>query len=272
MNNTVQTLLTGSAMQLREISDTPLLDCQLLLGHVLKKNRAWLYAHAGDTPAADRAGCFGKLLARRIKGEPIAYITGRKPFWNLELTVTPDTLIPRPETELLVETLLDRFDNTPMEVADLGAGTGAIAISLAGERPAWQVTGVDNNPAALQIARLNGQCLPNLHWRLASWCTGCQEVDLIVSNPPYIPESDPHLAQLRFEPVSALAAGPDGLDAIREIIRCGHSCLKPQGHMIVEHGHDQQARVVRLFKAAGYRRIKCFKDIHGTPRAVMAGR
>ncbi|MBT4494172.1 MAG: peptide chain release factor N(5)-glutamine methyltransferase [Gammaproteobacteria bacterium] len=264
-------LLSLSSLKLDGISDTPLLDCQIMLGHVLGKPREWLYGHSDATLTDTETTCFQQMLTRRQNGEPIAYITGTRSFWKREFMVTPAVLIPRPETELIIDTVLERLDDASINVLDLGTGSGAIAISLAAERTTWQVTGIDNSGEALSIARLNGEGLLNLDWLEGSWCNGIKaaSVDLIVSNPPYVEEGDSHLDQLTFEPVSALTSGPDGLDAIRDIVPAGYHCLKTGGLLIVEHGYRQQPTVMSLFDAAGFKDVEGLVDLQGNPRLVL---
>ena len=193
------------------------MDSQILLGHVLGVSREWLLAHNDEEVSEESTSDFNDSITRRINGEPVAYLTGKKGFWNREFTVNPGVLIPRPETELLIEVMLDRLDETPRTVADLGTGSGIIAISLAEERPAWQVTGIDKSGDALQVAKDNGRDLSNLDFLSGDWCSNFDKssLDAIVSNPPYIRQNDPHLDDLQFEPVSALVSGEDGLDDIR---------------------------------------------------------
>lgn len=271
MSESIASLITRDAHRLEAVSASPLLDCQMLMGYVLGKDRSWLYAHDHENLTAPQRRSYESLLARRTAGEPVAYLTGHREFWNRRFIVSPATLIPRPETELLISTLLDRFDNAARTVVDLGTGSGNIAISLAAERPAWQVTGTDVSEAALKIAAENSVGLSNVHWRQARWCAGLEpaSVDILVSNPPYIRADDPHLKYLTFEPRDALASGTDGLEAIREIVVTGYDCLKPGGCLMLEHGYDQQEAVQELMQAQGYRNIERFTDLDGTPRAVL---
>lgn len=272
--STVGALVTRDAIRLESVSASPLLDCQIIACHILGRNRAWLYAHDDSSFSDLQRSCYDSLINRRLAGEPVAYLTGEREFWDRSFRVSPATLIPRPETELLVTTLLERFDNSPRIVADLGTGSGAIAVCLAVERPGWQVTGIDSSKDALRIAEENGRGLQNLEFREGHWCRGLRpgSVDIIVTNPPYVREGDPHLAFLSFEPRGALTAGKDGLVAIREIIDSGYDCLRAGGCLMTEHGYDQQRDVVSLMTARGYREIEVFADLDGTPRAVLARR
>jgi release factor glutamine methyltransferase len=211
---------------------------------------------------------FHGFVERRKRGEPIAYIVGHKEFFDLDLAVTRDVLIPRPETELLVELALEREFTSAL---DLGTGCGALALALKKHRPASTVTAVDHSPAALSIARINAERL-GLHIELlqGEWfqALGSERFDLVLSNPPYVARGDPHLDALRFEPVSALVAGEDGLDAIREIVRCAPRHLEPQGWLLLEHGMGHHDRVQRLLEEAGLESIRTWPDLSGIPRVT----
>jgi release factor glutamine methyltransferase len=253
-------------------------EADILLGHVLGKPRSWLIAHADDALDATDAAAFAALVERRAAGEPVAYLTGRRGFWTLELEVTPDTLIPRPETELLVELALARLpqDGTP-RVADLGTGSGAIALAIAHERPHARIVATDASAAALAVARRNAQANPIGHVVFAEgdWFAPLADgrFELIVSNPPYIGQGDPHLGKgdLRFEPASALASGPDGLDAIRYIVEGARAHLMPGGWLLFEHGWDQGAAARALLAAAGYAEVFTTRDLQLHDR-VSGGR
>ncbi|MEP6939217.1 MAG: peptide chain release factor N(5)-glutamine methyltransferase [Rudaea sp.] len=253
-------------------------ETELLLQFALGVGRAWLFAHDDDAVAAEPEVAFIRLLARRAAGEPLAYLTGRREFFSLDLAVTPDVLIPRPETELLVDLALDRLsDDEVVHVADLGTGSGAIALAIARARPHARVLATDASDAALQVARANAHELGtrNIAFARGSWCAPLADrgFDVIVSNPPYIAAGDPHLARgdLRFEPASALASGADGLDAIRAIVREARLHLKAQGWLLFEHGHDQGHAARDLLVAAGYREIFTANDLEGRER-VSGGR
>jgi release factor glutamine methyltransferase len=253
-------------------SDTPLLDCQVLIAHVLGKPREWLYAHPEYVLGNSEHERLQEYIERYVNGEPVAYITGNREFWKHTLKVSPATLIPRPETELLVETLLDRFQDQPLDLVDLGTGSGAIAISLAADRPGWHVTGLECSLPALRIARVNGTGLTNISWVAGSWCRCLApgSVDIIVSNPPYIRVGDSHLDGLRYEPGAALLGGNDGLDCIRQIAQEGYDCLKPDGHILIEHGFDQQQAVCQILEANAFTDIETLIDQQGNDRAVFA--
>ena len=252
-------------------------DAELLLQYALGVERAWLFAHDDESPAADREAAFNRLVARRAEGEPIAYLTGRREFHALDLAVTRDVLIPRAETELLVEIALDRVpDDEVVHVADLGTGSGAIALAIARARPHARVLATDASEAALSVARANAHALGirNVAFARGSWCAplAASGFELIVSNPPYIAAADPHLARgdLRFEPQFALASGTDGLDAIRTIVRDARAHLKAHGWLLFEHGHEQGHAARELLEAAGYREIFTATDLEGRERVSGA--
>jgi len=251
-------------------------ESQLLLQHALKGNRAWLIAHENDELAANIQLEFDNLIQRRISGEPIAYILGNREFYGLNLAVTPATLIPRPDTEILVDIALEKIPaNQAIQILDLGTGTGAIALAIAQQRPQAQVTGVDASKTALEVAISNSRQLHiiNSHFILSDWFNSLNDTrfDVIVSNPPYIEETDAHLKQgdLRFEPLSALASGTDGLDDIRRIIDNCLIHLKPQGWIMFEHGYNQADTVRDLMAQTGLVAIETFKDLGGNDRVTI---
>lgn len=254
-------------------------DAELLLLHVLGRARSWLFTHADDALGDADAAAFAALIARREAGEPVAYLTGRRGFWTLDLAVTPATLIPRAETELLVELALARIPiDAALRVADLGTGSGALALALASERPRAEVIASDASEAALAVARANAERnrIANIAFRHGSWFAPLagERFDLIVSNPPYIESGDPHLRQgdLRFEPISALAAGADGLDDLR-VIACGApSHLVSGGWLLVEHGAEQGAAVRALFEAAGLAEVQTATDLEQRERVTLGRR
>jgi release factor glutamine methyltransferase len=267
---TVRALLDQASAQLDPA------DAQLLLAHALGRDRAWLYAHDRDPvdPAARRR--FADLVARRRAGEPVAYLRGRQGFWSLDLAVGPATLIPRPETERLVELALDRLPcDAPLALADLGTGSGAIALALAIERPRARVDAVDASDAALAVARANAAAagLANVAFHHGHWFEPLagRRYHLVASNPPYVAEGDPHLGQgdLRHEPPIALASGPDGLDAIRSIVRAAPAHLHPGGWLLLEHGHDQGPAVRALLRDAGFDAVATARDLEGRDRVGM---
>jgi release factor glutamine methyltransferase len=344
----IKTTLLLAATQLKAQSietENAKLEAQLLLQHVLNVNRAWLISHENDALQANINAAFEALLKRRLNGEPIAYILGYREFYGLNLKVTPDTLIPRADTEALVEAVLARIVfssapspqplshkgarglNTQLEsplplwerarergeshdtssspsfrrksessdvelpskktldsdfrrndefrVLDLGTGTGAIALAIAKHAPQAHVTALDASQAALDIAIENAQNLniPNVKFILSDWFSALnqEKFDLIVSNPPYIEATDAHLKQgdLRFEPISALASGADGLDAIRHIIKDAPLHLNPHGWLMLEHGYNQASQVAALLKQAGFIEISHAKDLSGIDRVTL---
>ena len=266
---TLQSLLEAADLP---DSPSPRLDAELLLAHVLGKPRSFLRTWPEHQPDAEQYAAFERLLQRRRAGEPVAYLLGRQGFWSLDLEVSPDTLIPRPDTELLVETALQLAPATPLEVLDLGTGTGAIALALAAERPAWRVTGVDRVDAAVALAARNGQRLglSNARFQLSHWFDGLDEqrFALIVSNPPYIAAADRHLSEgdVRFEPASALVAGADD---IRSIIAQAPRHLLPGGWLLLEHGYDQAEAVRALLSAAGFTRVESRRDLGNHQRISL---
>ncbi|MFT4247951.1 MAG: peptide chain release factor N(5)-glutamine methyltransferase [Pseudomonas sp.] len=251
-------------------------DAEPLLLHALGHDRAWLFAHGREPVDQAVVAKFEALVARREAGEPVAYLTGRRGFWTLDLRVTPATLIPRAETETLVELALARVDAAPgRRIADLGTGSGAIALALASERPQARVVAVDLSAAALEVARANAaaHALDNVAFRHGSWLaplTG-ERFDLIVSNPPYITAGDPHLGQgdLRHEPAAALASGADGLDAIREIAAAAPGHLLPGSWLLFEHGWDQGGAVAALLRARGFAEVATHRDLEGRDRVTL---
>ncbi|HET8940566.1 MAG TPA: peptide chain release factor N(5)-glutamine methyltransferase [Rudaea sp.] len=248
-------------------------DAELLLMHALGRDRAWLYAHATDPVDAAIRELFAQLLARRMGGEPLAYVTCRREFWSLDLTVTPDVLIPRVETELLVEWALRKIpQNMQVEIADLGTGSGAIGLALASERPQARVVATDASAAALAVAKSNATRLgvDNVAFAHGNWCQalGQDKFDLIVSNPPYIAVADTHLkhGDLRFEPPAALSSGSDGMDAIRNIVRAAPAHLKLNGWLAFEHGFDQGLAVRELLSKSGFVQVFTTRDLEDRER------
>jgi len=257
-------------------SDSPRVDAELLLAHVLGRPRSYLFAWPERALSAAEWAAFEALVGRRALGEPVAYLVGTRGFFGLDLAVSPSVLIPRPETELLVEATLAHLPPGPCAVADLGTGSGAIALAIAHERPDAEVMAVDASPEALAVARANAGRLGLAHVRFlqGSWCAALDadgRFDAIISNPPYIREDDPHLARgdVRFEPAMALASGADGLDAIRAIIACAPVHLKPGGWLLFEHGYDQAEGVAALMREACFTAVESLADLQGHDRVTL---
>ena len=260
-----------------ESAASPRAEAELLLCEATGLSRTTLFSWPEQILTTAQAQRFEALLNRRAAGEPFAYILGRREVWGLNLMVTPATLIPRPDTELLVEWALEALPaNRPSLCADLGAGSGAIACALAHERPAWNILAVERSAAALAVAAGNarGLGLANVLPILGDWLApvASGRLDLIVANPPYVRAGDHHLRRgdLRFEPAGALAAGADGLDAIRIIADQARRCLRPGGRLALEHGWDQDASVRALLDRAGYYVVASHLDLAGHPRVTSA--
>jgi release factor glutamine methyltransferase len=250
------------------------LDAELLLAHALGVSRASLYAHAEDEPDTAARDAFLHLVDERARGVPVAYLVGRREFWSLDLAVTPAVLIPRPETELLVELALARIpQDSAADVADLGTGSGAIALAIASKRPLARVVATDRSEAALEIASQNARrlSLANVAFAKGDWFAAlATNFDVIVSNPPYVAAGDPHLdGDLRHEPASALVAGADGLDALRRIAAGALAHLRAGGWLFVEHGFDQGEPVRRLFRAGGLKDVETVRDAGGRERVTL---
>ena len=275
---TVVEVLRAAATRLGSASASPRLDAEVLLAHVLKKPRGGLLAGSDESLPENAAAQFNALLLRRLQGEPVAYLIGHWEFWSLPLKITPEVLVPRPETELLVQWSLEISRASHLQhIADLGTGSGAIAFALAKELPGAHVIAVDRSAGALALARANGAAL-----RLANVVffqedfaaffadTGVQGgmFDLIVSNPPYIAEGDPHLRNLVHEPSGALMAGADGLASLRVIVAGALARLKAGGWLLVEHGWEQAAAVRELMQHSGLERIETRRDLAGLERAT----
>jgi release factor glutamine methyltransferase len=267
-------LLTQSTQNLAQITNTPHLDVELLLAHVLKKDRSYLHSHYDQelTPIIIKA--FSILLEQRLTGKPIAYILQHKEFWSLDLEINEYVLIPRPETELLVELALKSLPtNKKLHIADLGTGSGAIALALAKERPNWLITATDKSYNALIVAKKNADrlSLTNVQFVLSDWGLNLpkHKFDAIISNPPYIAEDDPHLlGSIKFEPHLALIAKNNGLEAIATIINQTKNKLMPNGLLLLEHGKTQGNLVKKILETNGYKNIIQHQDLAGLDRAI----
>jgi release factor glutamine methyltransferase len=274
-NLTIGALLTLGIDRLRGARSpvaTGTLDAELLLAHVLSKTRTHLIIHSDDVTSPEHGRLYTELIERRIAGEPIAYILGYRDFWTLTLSVNPSVLVPRPETELLVERALTLGPTGPAHVADLGTGSGAIALALASERSEWIVTATDVSEDALRTARANAATLglSFVTFLAGRWFEPLagRRFDLIASNPPYVSEGDAALqdATLQFEPQIALASGPDGLSALREIVHSAPDYLERRGWLILEHGSDQAAAVARELVGRGFGHVRSHRDLAGHER------
>lgn len=267
---TAESLLASASLRIDRV------DAEWLLLHVLQQSHGWLFAHRDDPLPPAAADAFDALVRRRMDGEPVAYLTGTRGFWSLVLEVDSAVLVPRPETELLVELALARLSaDEPLRVADLGTGSGAIALAIAHERPRARMVAVDASVAALDLAARNARRLglQNVDFRPGDWCEPLrgEHYDLVASNPPYIASGDPHLSQgdLRFEPAMALASGADGLDAIRRIVRDAPAHLAPRGWLLLEHGREQGAAVRALMQEAGLCDIATHQDLERRDRVTL---
>jgi len=271
----IQFLLDEGALSLAKRSGSAKLDAELLLSAALDKPRSYLYAWPQQRPSTEQVKTFYDFMQRRRAGEPIAYILGKQGFYSLELAVNPHSLIPRADTETLVEAALQRLPDSPLKLLDLGTGSGAIALALAKERPNWQLLGVDKQFAAVMLAEHNRQSLglANVQFVQSDWFAALsgQRFAAILSNPPYIAENDCHLEQgdVRFEPRTALVAGKDGLNDLRHIIRLAPNYLEANGLLLLEHGWQQAEAVRELLAAAGFVDIESLRDLGGNWRVSL---
>lgn len=273
--SSIASLLKNAALTLAESSDSASLDAEILLCVALDKPRSHLRAWPDRQPEPELAARFHALVRERRKGIPIAYLTGQREFWSREFHVSPDVLIPRPETERLIELSLAMIPkDKPARILDLGTGSGIIAVTLAAELPTADVTATDVSPAALAVARRNAgrHGVKNIRFYQGDWFAAVPEekFDLIVSNPPYIAEENSHLRQgdLRFEPQTALSAPRQGLADIQTIAETARQYLHAGGHLLIEHGYDQRQAVQSIFNDLGYDSVKTYKDLSGQPRVT----
>lgn len=266
------------ARSLDRFCDSWRLDGELMVAKALGQRREWVIAHSTDKLEPAVLDTYRQFLERRLDGEPMAYILGKKEFWGLQLKVTPAVLIPRPETELLVETVLNLFaeNAAAVTIADLGTGSGAIAIAVAQSRPHWQVSAVDLSAEALAVARENAAThdVRNLEFFEGNWIEPIadRQFDAILANPPYVKEGDQHLFYdgLSFEPHLALVSADDGMADLRHIIDQSRQCLKAGGWLLLEHGFEQGEAVTTLCEEAGYRDIQCLRDYGNNDRMTRA--
>jgi release factor glutamine methyltransferase len=273
MSTVLETLRCG-VRSLDGHSDSPRLDAELLLGKILGLTRSGLIARGGDPVAGECERTYASLIEQRRQGAPVAYLTGSREFWSLALRVTPAVLVPRPETEVLVELALQRLaKDRPSSVLDLGTGSGAIALAIASERPRARVTGVDISPAALDVARQNSRDLglSRIDWRLGSWFEPVrgERFDMIVANPPYVAAADPALEKLGAEPAIALCDGPTGLEAMSAIVGGAAAHLHERGWLLLEHGSGQAPDVSQLLQRHGFADIRSHLDLSGKPRVTL---
>lgn len=273
---TIREALADGVKKLSATSDTPHIDTEILLMLALGKSRVYLFTYPDHVLSEGELQAYLALLEQRAAGWPIAYLTKKRDFWNLRLKVSPATLIPRPETELLVERALTHLLSAPnASILELGTGSGAIALALASERPDLIITAVDISAGALQVANENATVLEltSVNFSLSNWFSNLDSDDhfhLILSNPPYLAPNDPHLLEgdLRFEPQSALVSEADGLADIQHIVETALNYLLPLGWLCVEHGHTQSTLVQEMFKKAGYRCVQTHLDIQGHGRVT----
>jgi release factor glutamine methyltransferase len=277
MSESVRMLLENAAASLARTSPSAALDAQVLLALVLGRSRGELRSRPEHVPSADERARFAELVRRRGTGEPVAYLRGVREFWSMPLRVTADVLVPRPETELVVEIALARIpEDVSWRVLDLGTGSGAIALAIARERPRCTVIATDLSGEALDVARENASALGvrNVELRRGEWYAPLpgERFHLIASNPPYVAEGDPALrtGELSFEPNVALAAGTDGLRALRAVGAGAPAHLEQGGLIVLEHGGDQRDAVREMLEANGFELIQCYQDLAGLDRVSAA--
>lgn len=271
----IQKALADATARLQEISESARLDAELLLARAIDMPRSYLFAHPEETLDDATLERLERALARRFAGEPMAYITGLKEFWSMELLVTPATLVPRPETELLVDIALREIPRqAEWQVVDLGTGSGAVALAIAQERPLSWLTAVDVSEDALRVAQANANYVSasNIEFLHGNWTepVAGRKFRVIVSNPPYVADKDPALDALRAEPALALVAGADGMDAINILARTCPLIIENGGMFVLEHGADQNNAVAEVLSSFGWQDIQCYDDPSGLPRVSSA--
>jgi release factor glutamine methyltransferase len=276
-DKTIRDVLFDAEQQLASQQDHPRLEAEVLLAHVLHRPRSYLHTWPQAIVSLDQAAHYERLVERRCDGEPLAYITGHREFWSLDFLVDHNVLIPRPETELLVELALQRIPrDAAWCIADLGTGSGALALTLVRERPRCHIIATDHSAEAISLARRNMARLGvhNVNFHQGGWLDpfSAHRFQLIVSNPPYVRDDDPHLRRgdVRFEPPEALRAGTEGLDAIHEITRLARDFLLPDGWLLLEHGFDQGSQVSELLASLGYYEVSVYRDLQGLERVCAA--
>ena len=258
-------------------SQSARIDAETLLMYILQKNRAYLYAYPEIVLSTAQHNAYQQIVALRVAGQPIAYLTGNREFWSMQLQVTPDTLIPRPHSECIIEVILTKFaPHTILNVLELGTGSGALACAIAYARPGWHITSCDISSSALSVAQQNAKSfkLNNINFVHSDWFQAIskeKKFDLILSNPPYIAANDPHLGcgDLRFEPQNALIGGAQGHEALQHIIQHSHEYLTHQGCLVLEHGFTQRQQVMDMMQTAGYQHIQCTQDVEGLDRVTL---
>jgi release factor glutamine methyltransferase len=270
----VAAALQRAAQLLSGHGDSPRLDAEILLGLVLGVSRSALIVRSADPVSAETQAAYDELIAARMQGSPVAYLTGTREFWSLQLDVTPDVLVPRPETEVLVELALGLLPkDLSLSVLDLGTGSGAIALAIASERPLVRMTGVDVSEQALAVATANSRKLGLMHirWCAGSWFEAVRDgrFDMIVANPPYVASNDPALERLAAEPALALCCGPTGLEAFDRIIDGAAQHLNPGGRLLLEHGNTQADAVARMLERRGFDHIRSHADYSGNARVTL---
>ncbi len=271
----IQTLLSRACLLLSDVSSSAMLDAEILLSHCIKKPRSYLRAWPEKQLDTSLCELYYTLVCRRQQGQPLAYITGVREFWSRDFIITQDVLIPRPDTELLIDLSLKLIpDNQAIRLIDLGTGSGIIAVTLAAEKPDCEVIATDLNLAALNVARENAKRhqLSNIVFKQSCWFAEIEttDLDLVISNPPYIAVDDPHLLQngLQFEPRNALVSANQGLQDICLIANQARSHLKPHGHLLIEHGYNQQSAVQTIFRNLNYHQVITHHDLAGNPRVT----